>query len=104
MSEFYVINNIIASYKKKRKLTQDHAVARQLGVKPSALANYRKGKRRMPDKVIAHLADGLEVSLGDMVAVVNVALDRTDEAGREFWIGKIQDQTLKGLAMPTPVQ
>ena len=91
-------NLILASYKHRQHLSQERAVAKKLGVEPTALSNYRKGERRMPDTAIATLADGMDVPLGDMVAAINIGMVNTDEKQREFWLKRITKDSFRQFA------
>lgn len=89
---------LLSTYKFRKNLKQDGAVAKRLGVEPTALANYKKGERRMPDTAIAELADGIEVPMSDIVAAVNIGLVRTENKEKEFWLKRIQNKEVRTMA------
>ena len=98
MQHISLMEPLIASYKFQKNLKQERAVASHLGIEPTALANYKKGERRMPDIAVAELADGLGVELSDMIAAVNIGLIKTEESEKTFWLGRIRDERMKKLA------
>lgn len=98
MENLSLTNLILASYKHQQHLKQERAVATKLGVEPTALSNYRKGERRMPDIAIAKLAEGMNVPLGDMIAAINIGMTNTGADEREFWLKRITKDSFKKFA------
>lgn len=97
-NDISLMEPLIATYKHRKGLSQDAAVARQLGVERTALANYKNGERRIPDSALAILADGLGIPLGDAVAAANIALKRSSAEEEKFWIARIENAQIKKLA------
>jgi transcriptional regulator with XRE-family HTH domain len=89
---------IVSSYKHILDIKQDAAVARKLGVEKTALSNYKKGIRKMPDKALAEIADGLKMPLDDLIAAANIGLATNSEEEKEFWFSRVKDERLKKLA------
>lgn len=93
-----VMEPLISSYKHNIGVARESTVANRLGVAPTALSNYRKGIRRMPDTAMAKLADGLNVPLEDIVASMNISLEGTPQEERDFWLNRITDMNVRRLA------
>lgn len=98
MQEISLMMPLLATYKHRQNVERESTVAKRLGVEPTALANYKKGERRMPDTAVAILADGLGFDLSDMIAAANIGLTKCDMEERQFWFKRIRNEALRKMA------
>lgn len=92
------MNPLLSTCKFRMRVERDSTLAKRLGVEPTALANYKKGDRRMPDTAIARMAEVMDIPLGDAVALANIGLERTDKEEEDFWIARIESEEWKSFA------
>jgi len=79
------LNGLLDAYKAENELLTDRALAAQLGISFTALANYRAGVRKLPDRAVVQLADATGHSLHHVMALANLALNELGQDDVEFW-------------------
>ena len=94
----YVINMA----KVNLALDQDYELAQYLEVDSKAFSNYKKGKRRFPDRALAELARAADISLTDVLAAANLAQPGTSKEDAEFWVDCLSGE-MADIALKSPV-
>ncbi len=92
-----LLEQIVLTYKMRNQIRTDSEVAKRLGLGRSALANYKTGDRKLPDMAIAELADGVNLPVADVLAAANLALNRTTDDERRYWVDRLADGPLGEL-------
>ena len=83
------VESMFLRYKEIRGISYDADIAKELDVERAALSNYKKGKRRLPDRAMVKLAEGLGFTLEEVVAAVNLEFEKTPPEDKEFWAQRI---------------
>lgn len=97
-------NELLDQFKAKRGLESDYAAAKELGLRPNRLSNYRTGVSHADDKTAVMLADALGLDRLQTIARVNMDRAR-DTKERAFWrhiaaAAAVAAVALTALAMP----
>ncbi|WP_342315392.1 hypothetical protein [Lysobacter sp. FW306-1B-D06B] len=77
-------NELLDQFKAKHGLESDYAAAKDLGLRPNRLSNYRTGVSHADDKTAVILADALGLDRLQTIARVNMDRAR-DSKERSFW-------------------
>ncbi|UEG45287.1 helix-turn-helix domain-containing protein [Paracidovorax citrulli] len=83
------VESLFLRFKEVRGISYDADVAKELEVERAALSNYKKGKRRLPDRAMVKLAEGLGFTLEEVVAAVNLEFEKTPADEKEFWAKRV---------------
>lgn len=100
-------NELLDQFKKRKGIDSDYAAAKELGVRPNRLSNYRTGVSHADDRTAVMLADAL--GLDRLKTIARINMDRARDAGEKaFWrqiaaAAAIAIMTV-GLALPVPAR
>ena len=85
----------------KRDLPSDYALAKLLGVSPSGITNYRKGRSHFDDAMAIRLAYLCEIDPAEILFSMQVERAKSDEA-RAVWSGLLEkfSKGFRWLALP----
>lgn len=85
----------------KRDLPSDYALAKLLGVSPSGITNYRKGRSHFDDATAIKIAHLCEIEPAEVLFAMQVERAKSDEA-RAVWSGLLEkfSKGFRWLALP----
>jgi len=85
----------------KRDLPSDYALARLLGVSPSGITNYRKGRSHFDDAMAIKMAYLCEIEPAEILFAMQIERAKSDEA-RAVWSGLLEkfSKGFRWLALP----
>ena len=89
-----LLASVFRLYQWKRQLRSDAEVARDLGLKRSALANYKTGERELPDVALMQIANVTGYTVVEVLAARNITFKRTSDEERSYWVSQITDSDL----------
>lgn len=95
-----MVEQIVMTYKARREIRTDAELAKRLGLRRSALANYKAGTRKLPDIAITELADGVGLPVEDVLAAANISLDKTSAEDRGYWVERMSHGPLATWLKP----
>ena len=98
MTQCSLLRDLIVIYKHCNNLRYDNEVAELLAIDRVSLSHYLNGRRRMPDRLLAIIADSINVSFGDVVCAANSALSNLNKDDRAEWLNRIAHIGLSGQA------
>ena len=98
-----LLTYVIGQAKTNLAIDQDYELAEYLGVDSSAFSNYKKGKRRFPDRAIATLAEAADLPLNDVLAAANLAQPGTSAEDAQFWVDRLSSE-MADIALRSPVK
>jgi len=75
---------LLDAVKRRHQLTSDYQLAKFLGISPSRLGNYRKGRSRPDDAMCIAVADALGIERGRVLAIVAAERAQSDQAKKEW--------------------